>query len=115
MSFFISTAQAAAEGASAAGEVNPAAEMMQFGMLAVFAVVFYLVLWRPQSKRNKEHKALIAAIGKGDEVITSGGIAGKVVRVDDEFAVVEISDKIEVKVQKPAITAILPKGTLKAI
>lgn len=112
MSFFISTAQAAAEGA---GQVDPAAEMMQFGLLAVFAVVFYLVLWRPQSKRNKEHKALISSISKGDEVITSGGIAGKVVRVDDDFAVVEIADKIEVKVQKPAITAVLPKGTLKAI
>ena len=114
MSFFISTAQAAAEGAGQAGP-GPGAEIMQFGMLAVFAVVFYLVLWRPQSKRNKEHKALISAIGKGDEVITSGGLAGKVVRVDDEFAVVEIADKVEVKVQKPAITAILPKGTLKAI
>ncbi|MBV1915182.1 MAG: preprotein translocase subunit YajC [Pseudomonadales bacterium] len=114
MSFFISTAQAAAEGA---GQASPGigAEMMQFGMLAVFAVVFYLVLWRPQSKRNKEHKALISAIGKGDEVITSGGLAGKVVRVDDDFAVVEIADKVEVKVQKPAITAILPKGTLKAV
>lgn len=114
MSFFISTAQAAAEGA-AAGQIDPAAEMMQFGLLAVFAVVFYLVLWRPQSKRNKEHKALISSISKGDEVISSGGIAGKVVRVDDDFAVVEIADKIEVKIQKPAITAILPKGTLKAI
>lgn len=115
MSFFISAAHAAAEGAPAAGQIDPAAEMMQFGLLAVFAVVFYLVLWRPQSKRNKEHKALISSIAKGDEVITSGGIAGKVVRVNEEFAVVEIADKIEVNVQKHAVTAVLPKGTLKAI
>lgn len=110
MSFFISAAHAAAE-----GQVDPAAEMMQFGLLAVFAVVFYLVLWRPQSKRNKAHKSLISSIAKGDEIITSGGIAGKVIRVNEEFVVIEISDKVEINVQKHAVTAVLPKGTLKAI
>ncbi|WP_428241580.1 preprotein translocase subunit YajC [Gynuella sp.] len=84
-------------------------------MLGVFVVIFYLMVWRPQSKRNKEHKDLITNLGKGDEVVTSGGICGKITKVTDDFIVVEVSEKVEMKFQKSSIHATLPKGTLKAI
>ena len=88
---------------------------MQFLMLAGFVVIFYLLIWRPQAKRAKEHKSLLGSLQKGDEVVTSGGIAGKVVKVADDFVVIEVSDTVELKIQKMAIAATLPKGTLKAI
>ena len=84
-------------------------------MLVGFVVVFYLMIWRPQAKRAKEHKNLLGSLQKGDEVVTSGGIAGKVVKVTDDFVVIEASDTVELKIQKMAIAAVLPKGTLKAI
>ena len=83
--------------------------------LVGFLVIFYLMIWRPQAKRAKEHKNLIGNLQKGDEVVTSGGIAGKVTKVSDDFVVIEVSDTVELKIQKVAIAATLPKGTLKAI
>lgn len=82
---------------------------------AGFILIFYLLIWRPQSKRAKEHKSLMAGLGKGDEVVTSGGIAGRITRVTDDFIVVEVSDNVEVKVQKVAVATALPKGTLKDV
>lgn len=82
---------------------------------AGFILIFYLLIWRPQSKRAKEHKALMSGLNKGDEVVTSGGIAGKITKVTDDFIVVEIADNVEVKVQKVAVATALPKGTLKDI
>ena len=84
-------------------------------MLGIFVVIFYLMVWRPQSKRTKEHKELIGTLAKGDEVMTTGGICGKVVRVTDYFVVVEVAEKVELKFQKPSVNATLPKGTLKGI
>jgi preprotein translocase subunit YajC len=81
--------------------------------LIILFVVFYLFLIRPQVKRQKEHQKLVQALGKGDEVVTSGGIAGRITEVGDNFLRVEIAKGIEVRVQKPAITTVLPKGTLK--
>ncbi|MAZ05033.1 preprotein translocase subunit YajC [Marinobacter sp. SS8-8] len=80
-----------------------------------FILIFYFLIWRPQSKRAKEHKALMSGLNKGDEVVTSGGVAGKITKVTDDFIVVEIADNVEVKVQKVAVAAALPKGTLKDI
>ncbi|MCM2320905.1 Sec translocon accessory complex subunit YajC [compost metagenome] len=111
MSFLISAAHAA----DAAPAGAPGGDYMQFLMLAGFVVIFYLMIWRPQSKRAKEHKNLLGSLQKGDEVVTSGGIAGKVVKVADDFVVIEVSDTVELKIQKMAIAATLPKGTLKAI
>ena len=113
MSFLISAAHAA-DAAAPAG-APPGGEYLQFLMLAGFVVIFYLLIWRPQAKRAKEHKNLIGGLQKGDEVVTSGGIAGKVVKVADDFVVLEVSDTVELKIQKMAIAAALPKGTLKAI
>ncbi len=99
---------------------GPAAEPSPFTpliMLGVFVVIFYLMVWRPQSKRTKEHKQLMAALGKGEEVVTTGGICGKITKVSDdtEFVVVEVASGVEMKFQKSSIHATLPKGTLKGI
>lgn len=73
------------------------------------------MIWRPQAKRAKEQKNLLSSLQKGDEVVTTGGIAGKITKVSDAFVVLEVSDTVEMKFQKGAIAATLPKGTLKAI
>ena len=89
----------------------------QFVMLGGFVLIFYFLLWRPQSKRAKEHKQLVANLSKGDEVVTAGGILGKVTKVteDNEFLEIQISDGVELKMQKTSVSAVLPKGTMKAI
>ncbi|WAJ36556.1 preprotein translocase subunit YajC [Pseudomonas sp. GOM7] len=110
MSFFIPAAYA--DTAAAAG---PAGTGFEWVFLIGFLVIFYLMIWRPQAKRAKEHKNLLGSLQKGDEVVTSGGIAGKVTKVADDFVVIEVSDNVELKFQKQAIAATLPKGTLKAI
>ena len=110
MSFFISAAYA-----DTAAGAPPGGEYMQFVLLAGFLVIFYLMIWRPQAKRAKEHRNLVGGLQKGDEVVTSGGIAGKVTKVTDDFLVIEASDTVELKIQKSAVIAALPKGTLKAI
>ena len=81
-------------------------------MVAMVAAMYFLMI-RPQMKKAKEHKALIEALGKGDEVITQGGIAGRIAKVGDDFVTVAIADNVEIQVQKPAISMVLPKGTLK--
>lgn len=78
-------------------------------------VIFYFFLIRPQSKRAKEHRELVSALAKGDEVVTTGGILGKVNKVTDDYVVIEIATNMEIKVQKHAISATLPKGTIKSI
>ena len=110
MSFFIPMAYA-----DTAAGAPPGGEYIQFVLLGGFLVVFYLMVWRPQSKRAKEHRNLVANLQKGDEVVTSGGIAGKVTKVTDDFLILEASDTVELKIQKSAVVAALPKGTLKAI
>ena len=111
MSFFISPALA--EGAASAPP-SPGLVPNLF-LLGGFLLIFYFLILRPQNKRQKEHKALIDNLAKGDEVVTNGGLLGKITKVDDDYAVIDIADKVEIKIQKPAISATLPKGTLKAI
>jgi preprotein translocase subunit YajC len=83
-------------------------------MLAIFFAVFFFLVIRPQMKRAKEHRSMVSALAKGDEVITTGGLAGRIDDVSDSFITVEISDGVRVKVQKQAVTVVLPKGTLKS-
>lgn len=100
----------------AEGEALPAGAAWQpLIMLGIFVVIFYLMIWRPQSKRSKEHKQLMASLKKGDEVVTTGGIVGKIARVSDEFVALEIGTNVEIKLQRSAISATLIKGTLKSI
>jgi preprotein translocase subunit YajC len=109
MSFFISDAVAAAAPAAQ----TPGIEGMLFpvGVLAFF----YFLFLRPQSKRAKEKKDMIAAITKGAEVVTSGGILGKVVDMDDNFVKIEICENTFIQVQRQSIETMMPKGTYKAI
>ncbi|ODN41945.1 preprotein translocase subunit YajC [Piscirickettsia litoralis] len=81
--------------------------------LAVFILIFYFLLIRPQSKRAKEHRKLLSELTKGDEVATSGGVLGKVSKVEESIVTIEIANGIEIKVQKSAVSAVLPKGTIK--
>ena len=76
-------------------------------------VVLYFVMIRPQMKRAKEHKSMVDALQKGDEVIAAGGVLGKVIKVADNYVTMEIADKIEIRVQRPAVQLVLPKGTIK--
>ena len=110
MSFFIPAAMA-----QSAGGAAPAGSRFEGVFLIGFVVIFYLMIWRPQAKRAKEHKNLLAGLSTGDEVVTGGGILGKVKKVTDEFVVLEVGDSQELKFQKGSIVAVLPKGTLKAI
>ena len=112
MSFFISPAFADAVAPAVAGPMGGGFEWI---FLVGFLVIFYLMIWRPQAKRAKEQKALLGNLQKGDEIVTTGGIAGKIVKVSDAFVVIEVSDTVELKIQKGSVAATLPKGTLKAI
>ena len=107
----ISTAFAAPEAGSAAGPGMIGQLLMLGGLL----LVFWFLIWRPQSKRAKEMKQLLASLSKGDEVVTTGGIVGKVLTVSDEFVTLRVGEKVELKFQKTSIASTLPKGTLKAI
>jgi preprotein translocase subunit YajC len=89
--------------------------LTSFLPLILMFVVLYFVMIRPQMKRQKEHKAMIDALAKGDEVLTSGGILGKISKVGDQCISVEIATGVEVQVQKGSLTAVLPSGTLKSI
>lgn len=120
MGLFLSTVIFAAEtGASTAGATGSEgasnSALTQIIMLAAFAFIFYFLVFRPQSKRAKEHRVLVTRLQKGDEILTSGGILGKISRVTDDFFVVAIADNIEVMVQKQAVASALPKGTMKSI
>lgn len=110
MSFFISAALAAP--AENGGEPNPLITVVMFGGLFLF---MYLMIIRPQRKKQKQHRDLVASLNKGDEVVTNSGILGKIEKVGSEFLVVAVSDTVTLKFQRSAIHAVLPKGTIKAI
>jgi len=89
--------------------------LTQFLPIILMFAVLYFIMIRPQMKRQKEHRAMLAAMARGDEVVTNGGILGKITKVGEAYASVELSDGVEVTLQKSAITTILPKGTIKSI
>ena len=111
MSFLISDAMAEG-GAAVAGQPSMTGQLV---MLVGFVVIFYFLLWRPQAKRQKEARALIDNLQKGDEVVFAGGLLGRIVKLEGDFAVVALNDTLEVKVQKASVVASLPKGTLKSL
>ncbi len=112
MSFFIS--QAYAEGGAAAGQQGATDPLMSMLFFVGMIVIFYFLLIRPQQKRAKEHRKMVEAIGKGDEVVTNGGILGKIVEMSDQYMTVEIANNVQVKIQRSAVSTVLPKGSLKA-
>jgi preprotein translocase subunit YajC len=83
-------------------------------MMVVFIVIFYFLLIRPQQKKAKEHQALVGKLAAGDEVVTTGGILGRIVEVGDLFVTLEIAEGVRVKVQKFQVTSLIPKGTIKS-
>lgn len=109
MSFFINDAYAAAAGTASAPDLS------SFMLLIGFVVIFYFFLLRPQNKRAKEHRELIANLSKGDEVVTSGGLLGKISKISDDFIVLSLNDSTEVTLQKSYVAAVVPKGTLKSV
>ena len=98
---------------TAAAAAGPMDSVMQFLPIILMFAVLYFLMVRPQMKKAKEHKALVEALAKGDEVITAGGMTGKITKVTDDFITVSIAENVEVQFQKSAISTVLPKGTLK--
>lgn len=108
MDFFISAAHAQ-EGPAGGG-------MIEFLiMIAIFFAIMYFLIIRPQSKRAKEHRTMVESLSKGDEVVTSGGLLGKITKVDENFIRVELADGVNVIVQRQSISAVMPKGTMKDV
>lgn len=107
---FISNAYAQAAAPAAAGGESGLLSMLP---LLLMFVVLYFVMIRPQMKRQKEHKAMIDALAKGDEVVTGGGLLGKVSKLGDSFVHLEVAHGVELQVQRSAVVQVLPKGTLK--
>ncbi|MDP2882108.1 MAG: preprotein translocase subunit YajC [Azonexus sp.] len=100
---------------TAAASADPTGGLMQMLPMILMFVVLWFFMIRPQMKKSKEHKALLAGLAKGDEIVTQGGIVGKVTKVGDSYVSVEIAEGTEVVVQKPSIGLVLPKGTLKSL
>jgi preprotein translocase subunit YajC len=100
---------------TAAAAADPTGGLMQFLPIILMFVVLYFLMVRPQMKRAKEHKALVDGLAKGDEVVTQGGIAGRVAKVGDNYISLEVAEGVEVQVQKPAVQLVLPKGSLKSL
>ena len=109
---FISSAIAQTAPAAAGGSDMQSSLMSMLPLVLMF-VVLYFVMIRPQMKRQKEHRAMVEALGKGDEVATAGGLLGKVTRLGDVYLVVEIANGVEVTLQRSAVVQVLPKGTIK--
>jgi len=110
MDFFIASAHAQAAGGAAAAP-NP---IMSFLPLVILFGVFYFMLIRPQMKRAKEQRAMVAALNKGDEVLTNGGLLGRIDDISEQFVSLEIASGVVVKMRRDAVSAVLPKGTLKS-
>ena len=113
MNFLISDAWA--EAPAAAGAPAQGSPFVTLIMLGVLFAAFYFILIRPQAKRAKEHKAMISALAKGDEVVTTGGMLGRVIELSEGYATIEVAEGVQIKVQRSAIQMVLPKGTLKSV
>jgi preprotein translocase subunit YajC len=115
LTFIAPQAFADAAVGAAAANMGSGGAMTQGIMLAAFAVIFYFLFIRPQSKRAKEHQRLVTDLQKGDEVVTTGGLLGKITRLSDNFFVMTIAEGVEVPVQRNAIAMSVPKGTIKSL
>ncbi len=111
MSLFIASAHAQTAGQ----QQPPGGELVQILFLVGLFVLFYFIAIRPQRKRQKEHAELVSSLNKGDEVVTTAGILGKVKALDDNYMVLSVADNVDMKFQRLHVHAVLPKGTLKSI
>ena len=110
MSFFVASAHA-----QAAESAAPGGDLFQIAFLIGLFALFYFIAIRPQRKRQKEHGNMVSALAKGDEVVTTSGILGKISSLDDSYIVLSVAEKVELKFQRVHVHAVLPKGTLKSI
>ncbi len=110
MSLFIASAHA-----QAAGQNPQGGEIFQIVFLVGLFVLFYFIAIRPQRKRQKEHATMVAGLNKGDEVVTTSGILGKVTSLDENYMVLNVANNVDLKFQRVHVHAVLPKGTLKSI
>ena len=101
--------------AADAGGPGGDAGLINILFLVGFIAIFYFLLIRPQNKRKKEHQTLIGGLNKGDEIVTAGGLVGKINKVEDDFVILQVSADVEMRVQKTAVGANLPKGTIKSL
>lgn len=112
LSFFIPSAYAdsmTGPGAQQGGSFS-------FLMMALVMVAFlYFAVWRPQNKRAKEQQALLESLAKGDEIVTIGGVLGKIAKIGDQYLTITVANNIEIAIQKSSVATVLPKGTLKSI
>jgi len=108
MNSLIPVAWAQAGGASASSQYGPAL------MMVVFVAIFYFLLIRPQQKKAKEHQNMLTKLSTGDEVVTAGGVLGRITEVGEAFVTLEVADGVRMKVQKGQVTQLMPKGTLKS-
>ena len=88
--------------------------LMSFLPLIIIFVIFYFLLIRPQMKRAKEHRKLVAELATGDEVVTNGGLLGRITHVGESFVTLELNENVQIKVQRHAVSSVLPKGTIKS-
>lgn len=110
MSFFMSDAMAQS-GAAASGESG----LIGLAFPILLIVAFYFLMIRPQTKRAKEHKAMVAALKKGDEVVTGGGLLGRISDIGENFVLLEVAEGVQLKVQKQSVATLMPKGTNKEL
>ena len=108
MDFFISSAWAQAQGAQQTG-------MGSWMLIVLMFVVFYFMLIRPQTKRAKQHREMVSALGEGDEIVTAGGVLGRISAINDQFVTLEVADGVLIKVQRHTVGAVMPKGTMKSV
>ena len=106
LDFFIASAHAQ--------DISQPGGLMSFLPLIIIFIIFYFLLIRPQMKRAKEHKKLVAELAKGDEVVTNGGILGRITNVGESFLTLELGDNFEIQIQRHAIASVMPKGTIKS-
>jgi preprotein translocase subunit YajC len=111
--FFVSDAYAQSAGLPAPGSQGGSFSFVL--MFVVFFLFIYFAIWRPQNKRAKEQKAMLDALAKGDEVITAGGLLGRITKMTGSYMVLTIANNVDIWMQKSSVVSVLPKGTLKSI
>ena len=102
---------------SAFAQAAPSGDPGYIGLLPIVLmfVLLYFLMIRPQMKRAKEHKSMIEALQKGDEVVTSGGVVGRVAKIDESYISLQVAENVEIMVQRPSVQLVLPKGTIKTL
>jgi len=101
--------------AQTSGGTGGGMDMMGLLPIILMFIVLYFLMIRPQMKRAKEHKSMIEALQKGDEVVTAGGVVGRVAKINENYVSLQVAENVEIMVQRPSVQVVLPKGTIKAL